>query len=88
MRTTSDPFEHVTYEHHAGQFVDYKPGWWVFTDMIDADGGYITMAETGPFASKEAAAICADMANAQKVEEIDGVMLRAARREYLARVMK
>lgn len=88
MSNASDPFEKATYEHHAGQFVDFKPGWWVFSDLIDADGGRMTMGEVGPFPSKEAAAICARMATAQGVEEIDAAMIRAARREYLCRVLK
>ena len=84
----SDPFEGATYDHHVGQFVGFKPGWWCFSDMVDADGGRMTMGEVGPFASREAAAICATMATAEQVEEISDDLVRRARKAYLSRVLQ
>jgi len=74
-------------QHYVGRYVDYKPGWRVFTDWTLADGGAVCVGDAGPFASQTAAAICADMANAEKVEEIGNDLLRRARAAYLNRIL-
>ena len=83
----NDPNQITGAVHHVGRFHD-QPGWHVFTDYLTADGGACCVADVGPFASQDAAQVCADMATAQGVEDIGADMVRQARRAYLSRVLK
>lgn len=83
----SDPNEIIGTVHEVGSAHD-APGWAVFSSYTFADGGSVIMQDVGPFASQEAAAICADMATAEQVEEISDGLVRRARKAYLSRVLK
>jgi len=87
MNSASDPNEITGTIHEVGS-TPGTPGWQVFTSFTFADGGSIIMQDCGPFASKQAAQICADLAAAEQVEEVTGDLIRRARRAYLSRVTK
>jgi len=88
--SASDPndFENAVMIHRPGRHQG-DDAWQVFSMLVmpgdDPDCGCI-MHHVGPFPSREAAQVCADMA--EGVEEITGDLIRRARRAYLSRGLK
>jgi len=86
MNSASDPADEITGTIHEVGTTPGEPGWKVFSSFTFADGGQCIMQDYGPFASRDAAQVCADMA--EGVEEITDDLIRRARRAYLLRMLK